>query len=267
MGVFVDILRQLLTDEHGVPLPEEDRVGLTLMSEGMTREVWVAFCPPSELTVDEVMRALSTVLQSNQTFLFNSEMHVKLTHVPLPAGGGRMGIKSHAMSERLQRFLKQKRCIVEVGACERNTCCATAIVLGRLYMSDRRRFTRCRESPRQLLDLVYELQEQADVPLGTMCGPAEWDAFQRVLGNEYSLVVVSSGYFNTVIYQGNPRVRKLLVLYHAEKHFHFITSLQAFMRANYLCSKCLGTYKHNAEHRYVKTIIFGPFYHLKKINK
>ena len=240
------MLETLLVDEDGVPIPDHDRVGLTIQSDMLEREMWVPFMSPSELTAERVMLAVDTVLQSNKDWIFNAPMHVRFVHAPLPAGG----VRNKRCSARLLSFLKEKKTLIPIVDAENNTCCARAIVMAKLSRDGNQEMVqRCRRVPRRLVPLVNDLHQGAAVPQGVLCGASEWQKFQAFLGNEYDLLVVSSEYFNNIIYRGNPVGKKQLCIFHVENHFHTITNLKGFLGFAYMCVQCLQGYGKKGEHR------------------
>lgn len=107
--MFAGVLKRLLTDPlTGELYPEQHRVRLTLMTDGLDREVYVPFMSPSELTADRVMLEVERVLQSNQDFLLNEPIRLLFVHAPIPSGG----INAKRFSVKLEAFLKEKRSLV-----------------------------------------------------------------------------------------------------------------------------------------------------------
>ena len=201
---------------------------------------------PSELDADRVMFEIERVLQSKSDWMFSDPMQILFVHVPLPEGG----IGAHLFSARLVQFLQGKRSIIRVTPAPNNTCCARAILLAMMHRdNEKERLEFFKRVQARLDPLVRELHHTAGVPVGVMCGRREWELFQGALGREYDLVVLSRDYFNSIVYRGNPDARKLICIYHAERHFHAVTSLLGFMRQSYLCPHCLKPYEHPGEHR------------------
>ena len=87
------------------------------------------------------------------------------------------------------------------------------------------------------MELARDLHREAGVPEGVQCGPEEWKKFQAVLGENYSLVVLSRDFFNAVVFKGNPNAEHKLYLYLAEAHYSVITSMKAYMERSYYCDK------------------------------
>ena len=240
------MLEQLLIDPStGERIPEQGRVRFTLNSANLEREVWIPFMAPSELTADRVMTEVDRVLQSKRDWLFNEPMNVLLVHAPIPAGG----TWNRRCRTRLATFLNEKKSIIQVKEAPNNTCCARAILYAKHSVDgDTVNVRRFRKNPRRMEPLVINLHNSAGVPMGVMCALSEWERFQNSLGVEYSLVVLSRDHFNCIVYRGNPTARKTVAIYHADRHYHAITSLKAFLGRSYVCPVCLTGYSNRGEH-------------------
>ena len=264
--------------DEGEPFPEHDRVGLTLDSELMNREVWVPFMTPSELTADRIMLAVETVLQSNQEWLFNAPMSLRIVHALLPAGGG----KNDQWSTEHIQHLNQKRSIITIKDAIFNTCCPRAIQMG-VYSADgdKKMVKKCSRRPKFLHTPALELCARAGVRIGVSffctlkldtlsvglctsflflflqeeCGPREWKLFQKALGTAYDLVVVSADYFNSIVFRGNPGGKKQVCIYHVQRHYHTITTLRGFLDERHICPHCLKGYSRPGDHKYVSHIV------------
>ena len=177
--------------------------------------------------------------------MFNAPMDIGFVHAPLPDGG--VGLKR--FSGRLEEFLKSKKSIIKVTEAPMNTCCARAILLAKMSRDkETALLRRAQATPRRLNPHVVELHILAGIPIGVMCGAPEWRRFQEALGREYDLVVLSRDYFNSIVFRGNPQASKVIAIYHAERHFHAITTLAGFIGNSYMCPACLKGYQVQAEH-------------------
>lgn len=222
-----------------------DRVRLSLHSANLDHEIWLPFMPRDLLTADRIMIEAERVMQSKKEWLLGGLIKVKFVHAPLPIGGGkRMKHLPH-----LDTFLKRKRCIISIPKTNDNMCCAKAIVTAKARSDSHPSWESIRKGKRILLLLALQLQQKAGIPPGTMCGKPEWDKFQKVLGNDYELIVVSRQFFNTIVYNGQTRGSKKIILYHAENHFSVITSMSAFMNMNYYCITCKVAYNNPGRHK------------------
>ena len=82
------LLRELLFLESGLPgYPETDRVQLSINSPDLSQAIWIAFVPPSEMTVERVSESVERVLQSAREWLLGDPLLVEFVHAPLPNEG------------------------------------------------------------------------------------------------------------------------------------------------------------------------------------
>ena len=210
-------------------------------------EVWVPFMTPTELTADRIMFEVEKVIQSNREWLLNAPMEILFVHAPVPAGGGSVTLQRAGGS--LEEYLKSRKTIIQIKEAPNNTCCARAIIIGQFYVEEKSSMVRSfKRYVGRLTPYVVAFHKAAGVPLGTVCGPYEWQKIQNALGKLYDLVVISRDYFNTIIFRGNPLGKKIVCIYHANRHFHTITSLQGFLGRSYLCRLCLKPYDHAGDH-------------------
>ena len=245
-NIISGVVTELTTDvTTGQRYPDSHRVRITINSDNLEQEVWVPFMSPSQLTVDRIMIAIEKVIQSNRNWMFEAPMDIGFVHAPLPDGG----LSLTKFSGRLEEFLKAKKSIIRVTEAPLNTCCARAILLSKMHRDqDTRELRRAQNKPRRLERPVTALHRNAGIPIGVMCGAPEWTRFQDALGLEYDLVVLSREYFNSIIFRGNPQASKIIAIYHAERHFHAITTLSGFLGSSYLCKGCLKGYQVQGEH-------------------
>lgn len=180
-----------------------DRVRLTLNSPHLNHEIWLPFMTPAQLTADRVMIEADRVLQSNQEWLLEGEIIVTFIHAPLPAGGGRVKHVSH-----LGKFLERKRCFISIPRSNDNMCCAKAIATAKARLDHHPKWNSIRQGRKIQNKIASDIQRQAGIPYGTLCGKPEWDKFQQVLGDEYELVVISRDFFNCIVYNSQTQGQK-----------------------------------------------------------
>jgi hypothetical protein len=246
--LFVGVLEELKVDpDTGVNYPEHHRVRLTIRNPNLEMEIWVPFMKPSELTADRVMTEVDKVIQSSKEWLLEAPMELLFVHAPVPAGRGSSALQRAGVS--LEEFLKSKRSIVRVPAMKDNMCCARAIIIGQVFLEgSREMFRSIQKNVNRTTPFVKLLHQKSGVPEGVACGPQEWRLFQDTLGNKFDLVVVSRDFFNSIVFRGNPKAKNIICIYHANHHYHTITSLQGFLERSYLCKHCLTPYDHAGQH-------------------
>ena len=70
-----------MLDELMVSVQNQDRVRITLMSNGLDHEIWLPFMLPDQLTVHRIMVEAERVLQSNQEWMIgctnNGKFHTR----------------------------------------------------------------------------------------------------------------------------------------------------------------------------------------------
>jgi G:T-mismatch repair DNA endonuclease (very short patch repair protein) len=130
-----------------------------------------------------------------------------------------------------------------------NLCFARAVYVAMIVLLNDPQRDLIRRHTRGQLGPAYALMRRAGVAYGTLCGHAEWERFQRLLGENCSLVVVCREYGNSIVFYGNPStgVHRLCV-YLAQGHYHVITRLPAFLGTVYVCPHCLRSSESRGEH-------------------
>ena len=193
------------------------------------------------------MLAVEKVLQSQKEWLFRGDTTVMFVHAAIPHGG--RGLPLSRAATKLSEYLKIKRTIITMLPDSKNMCFARALVVA-IAEADKVSYRhRIRRNMKLQKRLAAVMHRRAGFPVGLMCGPEEWELFQEALGTRYSIVVVSRDHFNTVVYWGNKSEKsKVLGLYHAERHFHVILSLAAFMGESYVCPHCSRGSRSRAKH-------------------
>ena len=152
----------------------------------------------------------------------------------------------------LDKFLSRKRCVVRIKNKD-NSCCARAIVTAIAHVGKDPKYSsylNANKSKRSIQSREAEkLHKKAGIPLHTPCGINEIKKFQKVLKDDYQIVVVSKDYFNGIIYSGaSVRGAKKIILFHHANHYDVITSMPAFLSRSYYCFKCQKGHN-NKDHR------------------
>ena len=229
----------------GDRIPNHHRVRLSIRSDLLDHEIWLPFMAPDQLTVHRLFMAVEKVLQSKKEWFFQEPFTVYFVHAPLPAGGGRSLRKEDAVTEQ---FLRSKKCIIRLPEVPGKMCCAASIVIAKRIVdgSDYREYTR---SIRRLTRAAQDLHEEAGVPIGILCGPEQWPRFQATLGSQYELIILSRDFLDSVVYRGNAKGKKKIVLFHVNEHYYPVRSLAAFFGRDKVCMRCLKpyNYEHNCE--------------------
>ena len=77
----------------------------------------------NQLTSELLLTEIERVLQSNEQFVLDHCVHLNITHVSLPKGG--TGKRCDYVDT--ERFLKDKRCIIQIQNKD-DMCCARVII-------------------------------------------------------------------------------------------------------------------------------------------
>ena len=225
--------RLLKDPDTGDRYPDHDRVRLSIRSDHLDHEIWIPFLPPSELTVDRVFFAIENVLQSKKEWFFETPFTLYFVHAPLPHGGGKMDVAS-------DWFMEKKKCVIRIPDVPLNLCAAAAIVACRRRLERKSQPYRGKKA---LTKGAIDLHNAAGIKVGVECGPSEWDKFQNVLPKDIELVVISRDHLNQIVYRGERKVEKKIVIYHAKRHYYPVRSLTAFYGVKKVCYKCLKGYQ------------------------
>lgn len=201
------------------------------------------------------MAAVERVMQSQKQWLFESRMNVLFVHASIPRGG--RGIAPNRLGLRLMTFLKRKRCVLLMPPTRDNGCFSRAVVVGLAWADEVSWKRQTQRNVGLRTSLARALQRRTGIPLGLKCGPQEWRIFQARMGPAYSLIIVSSEAFNSIVYWGNPCAKaKRVCLYLADDHYHVITSICAFMGGMFVCPYCLGKSRSLGLHTCDKTCYY-----------
>jgi hypothetical protein len=241
--LFTNFLAELMQNLLATVQPH-DMVRLSINSPGLDHEIWLPFMKPAQLTADRIMIEAERVLQSKKEWLLEGNLLVKFIHAPLPVGGGRFKQTPDA-----ETYLKKKHSIISIPKSKDNLCCAKAIITAKAKLDKHPKWESIKRGRKIQQQLAEELQRVAGIPYGTLCGRVEWDKFQKVLGNDYELIVISRDFFNAIVYNSLTQGSKKVILYHADQHFSVITSMTAFMGRSYYCTMCNTPYNNPGGHK------------------
>ena len=252
--LFESMLRGLLFDaETGERLyPDTDRVRLSINAPDLSHAIWIAFVPPSEMTVERVMESVERVIQSAREWLLGDSLVVEFVHAPLPRGGG---FDDKRILLRMGHQLKGRKCLINVTEDGSNLCCARALVLCKAY-ADESGFKSLLRSLTRQRALARNLMRDAGIPVGTVCGRAEWEAFQKLLAPDYGVVVLSLEHMNLPVFKGGPGAPKKLILWHTGSHYHGVKTLTGFYGKRAVCPACLKCVHNLANHRCTHTCYY-----------
>ncbi|KAL9960246.1 hypothetical protein ACROYT_G033681 [Oculina patagonica] len=203
------------------------------------------------VAAQQVLKQISDMLNSNQTFQVDDTFNLNVSHVQDPGRGGD-NQKHKPGLDPIEQILDRKRCVFKI----KNTdqlCCARALVMMKAradfgtdhwYYSNLRKYDTVQERA------ARELHRLSDVPEGP-CGLDELAKFQAHL-NAYQIVVVSVQHGYQIIFKGaqRPDDKRLILIKHHD-HYHGCTSLGGFFGKSYYCTQCEKGFSHDnrKEHR------------------
>ena len=165
-------------------------VRLTTRATTMDHDIWLPFMKPYQLTADRVMVQVDCVIRSNNEWLFGN-LFINFIHALLPVGGGWA-----RYVEDLMMYLTNKQCLIQISCKADNLCCARAIITAKPRIGEHPHWNSIRQACNIQTCLAQHLNQEAEIPEGTMYGKEEWAKFQKSLGLEYQLLIYSREYFN-----------------------------------------------------------------------
>lgn len=210
-----------------------------------------------EPRVAQVFRNPSALLNSNENFRMDQSFTLSLVIVRAgPRGGGKTkkkvkrlvpGVASAASLPR------QKRSILTMPKDDRNMCCAEALLTTWKYRTlSREEFKRQYNTQnRKFLPFQMEaqqLQSDAGIPLGTVCGSHELERFADYFAPMgFCIIVVDS----TRCYQRYKygTGERFLALFYTNNHYDGLVSLPGFFTTNLFCFKCLTPFNQEGMHQ------------------
>jgi hypothetical protein len=162
-------------------MQEEDLVQVTLECPDLHFPIRLPFMQMNQLTSELLLIEIERVLQSNEQFVLDHCVQLNITHVSLPKGG--TGKRCDYVDT--ERFLKDKRCIIQIQNKD-DMCCARAIITAKAKIEQWNSIQRGRRNQEEL---ALELHAKAGIPLH-QCGIKDVKRFQRFLVG-YQIHVIS----------------------------------------------------------------------------
>lgn len=232
---FLEALFSNILSTVTAGMQTNDKVRFVMHSSQLSYPISLPFMPLTDLTPTRIMFEIERVLQSNEEFSLDGNVHLNLIHVAMPSGGkGKIGRGGVNFKKRLQT----KRCFVQIKNKD-ELCLARAIVTAIAHVNEnpnRGSFTKGAAIQR---NEAVELHQRAGVPL-IKCGLEEVKKFQEKLP-ECQIVIVSAEQFDQIVYKG-PDSEKVIYLYYHDGHFDVIKSMPAFLNRAKFCLKCCKGY-------------------------
>ena len=197
--------------------------------------------------IDELLHSLANKLNSNESFNVSEGFSVEVVFVKMPAKG--KGRKKNNPGQRcLDRENKKKKSIIHINN-QDDLCCARAIVTMQAYchkkegMDEFRKWENLKRGLPVQEKEAKELHRQAGVPEGP-CGMEEFHKFQKALGSQYQLLVMTRMHPFYLIFKG-PSAPQQIRLLKGNDHFDGCTSFSAFANRSYYCIECEKAFNTN----------------------
>jgi hypothetical protein len=206
--------------------------------------------PHRELSAHKILAAVERTAQSKKTFLISGPFIVNLIITKTPGGKGR---RFKPATLKIEDMIKSKTSIIRISKGKDSLCLAKALCVAKTYTDFP---SKQHAKMRKALIQSAGLQLLGAKNLHSECNISDkkpyYDlldvkAFQEKL-IEYQIIVVSHQFYNAIVFQGPPSVKKL-ILYQADKHYHVITGLKAFFsETDFYCYICMEKYNLFTEH-------------------
>ena len=129
----------------------------------------------ANLSAEAILSEIERVLQSYEQFILDDTLEVEIVHVEMPTDGIGKGCKF----VDLERFLKEKQCIIQIRNRD-DLCCARALVTAKARLEKSNSWDNIRRGLKIQTYLAQMLHKKAGVPLG-ICGLEEITKFQNVM--------------------------------------------------------------------------------------
>ena len=201
--------------------------------------------------VSRILENLAKLLNSNDQFQIDDSFTLAVVHVQGPPQGGG-GKRRHTPGHQSHNKLtKEKTSVIKIPPNTNNMCCAHALVVARAHVTlSIKQFNdhynkKGRPTSRKVVREYMELQDQAQICIGTLCGPAELEKFAQVLP-EFTIVIADADRCYERYRYGSGET--LLGLSYSEGHYDVITSLAGFFNRSYFCGLCLSAYSNEGHH-------------------
>ena len=214
--------------------------------------------PPTrlaELDAEKMMRAIESVLQSEENISFDDSMEIHIGTIRVLRVGRGKSLRVYG-----QESLRCKKSVVRVRNTKDNMCMARALVICTAKKDANPEYAKIRVTVSRIQrELAVQLHRQAQVPTERPCTFQDLASFERVLGRQ--VVVFSALQNNKPIYIGKKQQGGgVLFLYHSFEnedhrtsgdlgHLDAIISIKGFLGYGHYCEHCLKGYNQENQHR------------------
>lgn len=191
VNTFPQILGQIfehLLQRLNNSISAHDMIRIVITSDNLETPVALPFIRRRDMTVEQIMAKIESILQSHQELYLDGSLHLNLVHLKMPSGGG--NTRSFIGTQTVEFFLS-KRCVIRIPKDRHNLCCARAIVTAIAIAENKDPKLAQIKKGR-----IIQLHADAGVPEGR-CGIPEIERCRR-----YQINVLSSLQSPNVLYRG-----------------------------------------------------------------
>ena len=128
-----------------------DLVRLTVQSPSLDYPIVIPFLPIPQLTADRFMAEIERVLQSNEDFVIDSGLVIKVILVDMPEGGALKRCKF----VNVDKVLASNKCIIRVQNND-DLCCARAIVTAKARLDNHEKWENILRSVQTVCKIFQE---------------------------------------------------------------------------------------------------------------
>ena len=237
-----------------------DKLGLTITSENIdNRAVHISIRDFDQMTSEAIMLQLSSVLQSNESFIIDGLLYITAIHCEMPCAMGRNN--SHLRNLKSIKEIMEKftlRSIIKVEN-DDTMCFMYAVVLA----IDR---VECRKNGKlmpikvmnshmtksfQIIDyLNIQSLYNTGADVNIMQIISNFLASPSIFFQEpYRLIILDTPKSNHFLIEPHPNFKlKSIFICYVDNHTDVITSITAFLNEKYYCELCLRPYSSREKH-------------------
>lgn len=162
-----------------------DRISLAIMNRDSGWVIHISFRRRDQITTDIILSRIESVLQSNQSFLDNDRPTLRIDHIKMPTGQGRV---RPVRGMNLIEFVQRKHGFITCDT-DDNLCLANSLVLAKTYKdNDLQKLKNLTRHGTHLQTAARQLCQAANVDFSNWGSIDDVKKFQNYIQN-YSIVV------------------------------------------------------------------------------
>lgn len=232
----------LNTVESRLNIRPHDKVGI-MFTRNEHDSFGLSFRQFDQYTSDLIISHISRVLQSNSEFLFDENLSVDVTQIPMDVGFGKRRYLEGASIENFAKAHNRSVFLLTPMQGRETLCLAYAIVLGIAHINrDQNLFDKLLHFSNIdfFTEQALQLCEKANVDLSHGGTLEEVHRFQKYFGNKLNLIIFKDRKGREIFYRGHKKstIQKLFLLLEDE-HYLLVINIHAAFSVNYYCDDCL----------------------------